>query len=184
MGRLATGIALGIGLTLIAAAAVWLGVAYGGLYDVAASRAHRDPVRWTLDTTMHRSVTRQARVTRLPDSLPPERLAEGARLYAETCAQCHGAPGQEPAPWSRGMRPEPPHLAKAAAEWTATEIRWIVGNGIRMTGMPAFGASHDAAALDAVAGFVSRLPGLSAADYAEITGVTAEAGPGPAAPGD
>lgn len=184
MGRLATGIALGIGLTLLLAVAVWLGVAYGGLYDVAASRAHGDPVRWTLDTTMHRSVARQAGATRLPGSLPPERLAEGARLYAETCAQCHGAPGQEPARWSRGMRPEPPHLVRAATEWTAAEIRWIVGNGIRMTGMPAFGDSHESAALDAVAGFVTRLPGLSAADYAAITGASSGDGPGPAAPGD
>lgn len=182
MGRFATGVALGIAATLLVAVAVWLGIAYGGLYDVAASRAHGDPVRWTLDTTLHRSVARQAADMRLPDSLPPDRLAEGARFYAETCAQCHGAPGREPARWSRGMRPEPPHLADAATDWSAPEIRWIVGNGLRMTGMPAFGDSHDAATLDAVAGFVTRLPGLSADDYAQLTGRGAAGAP--AAPGD
>src|SRR3546814_5304582 len=74
----------------------------------------------------------------LPEDTSDDLLAQGAGYYAESCAYCHGGPGQEPAEWSRGMRPEPPHLTEAATEWTDQEIHWIVSNGFKMTGMPAF----------------------------------------------
>src|SRR3546814_9319250 len=65
----------------------------------------------------------------LPEDTSDDLLAQGAGYYAESCAYCHGGPGQEPAEWSRGMRPEPPHLTEAATEWTDQEIHWIVSNG-------------------------------------------------------
>src|SRR3546814_3217275 len=89
-------------------------------------------------------------------------LAQGAGYYAESCAYCHGGPGQEPAEWSRGMRPEPPHLTEAATEWTDQEIHWIVSNGFKMTGMPAFREHHSPEEIVAIATFVRALPGLSA----------------------
>src|SRR3546814_13447869 len=98
------------------------------------------------------------------------RSAQGARYYAESCAYCHGGPGQEPAEWSRGMRPEPPHLTEAATEWTDQEIHWIVSNGFKMTGMPAFSEHHSPEEIVAIATFVRALPGLSADDYSRLTG--------------
>lgn len=50
---LAIGIAGGIVGTLLVGFAVWLTVAYTGVYNVAASDMHFDAVRWTFDTTMH-----------------------------------------------------------------------------------------------------------------------------------
>jgi mono/diheme cytochrome c family protein len=164
------GLFLGILSTLLAGAAVWLAVAYGGLYNVAASEPHADAVRWTLDTTMRRSVARQAGTMRMPVSVPDRTLQAGGRHYAETCANCHGAPGKEPAPWSRGMRPEPPRLVEAATEWSPEEVAWIVANGIKMSGMPAFGAHLTPEEIVAVTAFVRELPGLSASDYAALTG--------------
>lgn len=174
------GFSLGAVATVLLALAIWLGIAYSGAYNVAASEPHADAVRWTLDTTMQRSVARRAEAVRLPEELPPDAVARGASEYAEYCAHCHGAPGQEPAEWSRGMRPEPPHLAEAATEWSAREIHWIVANGIRMSGMPAF-ASHEAGEIAAITAFVQRLPGLSAGDYAAMTdGRAGDATPPPA----
>jgi mono/diheme cytochrome c family protein len=66
------------------------------------------------------------------------------------------------------MRPEPPHLTEAATEWSPGEIRWIVANGIKMTGMPAFGRRHPSGDIVAIAAFVSALPGLSADDYRSL----------------
>lgn len=170
MGRLITGIALGVVGTLLLAVAVWLAVAYSGAYNVAASDPHADAVRWTLDTTMHRSVSSRAEPGAVPDSFPDETVARGAGHYAAFCAHCHGGPGAEPALWSRGMRPEPPHLAEAATEWSAAEIHWIVENGIKMSGMPAFGPHQPPETILALTAFVSALPGLSAEDYAALTG--------------
>jgi cytochrome c553 len=164
------GLFLGILLTLLAGAAFWLAVTYTGLYNVAASDPHADVVRWTLDTTMRRSVSRRAGEVRMPVSVPQETLEAGGRRYAQTCALCHGAPGEEAAPWSRAMRPEPPHLVEAATEWAPEEVAWIVANGIKMSGMPAFGGHLTPEEIVALAAFVRELPGLSAEEYAAMAG--------------
>jgi mono/diheme cytochrome c family protein len=170
MGSMIKGIASGVVAMLLVGIAVWLTVAYSGAYNVAATDMHADAIRWTFETTMHRSVANRASGVELPERFSEDLIAAGAGHYAETCAHCHGAPGQEPADWSRGMRPEPPHLVEAAAEWTAAEIHWIVENGIKMTGMPAFGPHHQAEEIVAITAFVSQLPGLSPEDYAALTG--------------
>jgi mono/diheme cytochrome c family protein len=164
------GVLLGIVLTLLAAAGAWLGVTYGGFYDAAASSPGPAALRWTLETASHRSVARQAGATRMPVSVPQETLEAGARHYAEFCAQCHGAPGAEPAPWSAGMQPAPPPLIEAATDWSPEEVSWIVGNGIRMSGMPAFDRALTADDIVAVAAFVRELPSLSAQDYTAMRG--------------
>lgn len=163
------GVVGGIVGTLLVGIAVWLTIAYTGAYNVAASDQHFDAVRWTFNTTLRRSVANRAGGVDLPESPSEDLLAEGAGYYAESCAYCHGGPGQEPAEWSRGMRPEPPHLTEAATEWTGEEIHWIVSNGFKMTGMPAFGEHHSAEEITAIASFVSALPGFSADDYARLT---------------
>lgn len=168
--KFGAGLALGIIGTLLLAVAVWLTVAYTGAYNIAASDPHADAVRWTLDTTMHRSVANRAVALEMPGAPSEQLIAEGARHYAESCAHCHGGPGAEPAGWSRGMRPEPPHLTEAATEWSASEIHWIVSNGIKMSGMPAFGSHHSAEEIVALTAFVSALPGLTADHYAALTG--------------
>lgn len=165
------GILLGVVATCLVAFVIWLGVAYTGVYNVAASDTQGDAVRWTLETTMHRSVASRAGEdgVDVPDSFPQETIAAGAEHYAESCAHCHGAPGSEAEDWAQGMHPEPPHLVEAASEWSADEIYWIVSHGIKMTGMPAFGGHHDEQEIAAITAFVNRLPGLTAEDYRRLT---------------
>ncbi|NRC56399.1 c-type cytochrome [Neoaquamicrobium sediminum] len=96
------GVVGGVVGTILLGIVVWLTIAYTGVYNVAASDQHFDAVRWTLDTTMHRSVANRAGGVDLPENVSEDLLAEGAGHYAESCAHCHGGPGQEPAGWSRG----------------------------------------------------------------------------------
>jgi mono/diheme cytochrome c family protein len=166
----AAGVTLGITSTLLVGIAVWLTIAYSGFYNVAATDPHADPVRWTFDTTMHRSVSKRADDDAVPANPSRDVIARGAAHYAHACVHCHGAPGQDPADWSRGMRPEPPHLTEAAAEWSPNEIHWIVGNGVKMTGMPAFSPHYSEEEIVALAAFVAALPGLTAADYTALAG--------------
>src|SRR3546814_1111754 len=49
------GVVGGIVATLLLGVAVWLTIAYTGVYNVAASDQHFDPVRWTFNTTLRRS---------------------------------------------------------------------------------------------------------------------------------
>ena len=48
---------------------------------------------------------------------------------------------------------------------SAAELCWVIKNGIRMTGMPAWGPTHDDAELWDIVAFVKTLPQTSAADY-------------------
>jgi mono/diheme cytochrome c family protein len=68
------------------------------------------------------------------------------------------------------MKPEPPALTAAAADWSPEEVAWIVENGIRMSGMPAFGGRLAPEEIVAVAAFVRELPRLSPGDYSGMAG--------------
>jgi mono/diheme cytochrome c family protein len=47
-----------------------------------------------------------AQTVSMPDT------SEGAVLYAENCAQCHGASGKGDGPWASGMTPPPSDLTQ------------------------------------------------------------------------
>lgn len=66
----------------------------------------------------------------------------GARLYRQHCAVCHGIGGDK-TPAAKGMYPRPPELLKGTGvtDDPAGETFWKVQNGIRLTGMPAYGGS-------------------------------------------
>jgi thiosulfate dehydrogenase len=65
---------------------------------------------------------------------------EGAKVYKEHCAVCHGLPGEPMTMIASGMFPKPPQLFKGVGvtDDEAWETYWKVANGIRMTGMPGF----------------------------------------------
>ncbi|MBV8834455.1 MAG: cytochrome c [Acidobacteriaceae bacterium] len=69
-----------------------------------------------------------------------ENYQAGAHVYRVHCAVCHGLPGQEPTPTSKGMYPRPPQLFKGhgVTDDPAGETYWKVANGIRLTGMPSY----------------------------------------------
>jgi mono/diheme cytochrome c family protein len=69
----------------------------------------------------------------------------GAMVYKEICAACHGVPGEDVA-YAQWMYPRAPQLFKKHAHGNVVgvsdddpgETYWKVKNGIRLTGMPAF----------------------------------------------
>lgn len=65
---------------------------------------------------------------------------EGAKVYKEHCAVCHGLPGEPKTAIADGMFPKPPQLFKGTGvtDDETWETYWKVTNGIRMTGMPGF----------------------------------------------
>ncbi len=92
-------------------------------------------------------------------------LLAGADDFAAMCAGCHGAPGQERGAMGQGLNPKAPNLADSAEHMTPGELFWVTKNGIKMTGMPAWGATHEDRALWPVVAFMTALPGLGSADY-------------------
>lgn len=67
-------------------------------------------------------------------------LKAGADVYNGNCAMCHGAFQQPKPDLAKYMFPPPPQLLadEKMTEDPEGQVYWIVTNGIRMTGMPAF----------------------------------------------
>ncbi len=142
-----------------------IGFAYSGLYDVGASSPHSGFVNWLLSTTSHASVERRSRDIEVPDLEAEALQLAGVNDFNGMCAGCHGAPGQDPEAMGQGLNPPAPDLAVSAAEMTPAELFWVTKNGIKMTGMPAWGATHDDDALWPVVALMKKLPDLDAAGY-------------------
>ena len=158
------GFVLGVAGALLVLLIVGLTIVYTGSYNVAATAGHTAFVRWAFETTMHNSVESRAEERDAPEPAAIS-LAAGGAEYKAMCQHCHGGPGVEPAEWATGILPKPPDLTHAATKWQPHEIFWIVKHGIKMTGMPAFGPTHDDAALWNVAAFVNELPAMTPEDY-------------------
>jgi mono/diheme cytochrome c family protein len=140
---------------------------FGGYYSVAEVE-DTGVVAWALDAVRAASVARHASDAP-PISLDdPAAVQAGARAYAAIgCVNCHGGPPNVGwAKFSEGLQPVPADLKKMATERTASQLFWVVKNGIKMTGMPSFGA---AGAPDqqiwTIVAFIKKLPTLSDADY-------------------
>ena len=153
---------------LILAAARVAGLAYSGLVDVSAKVHESGAVRWLIETTRKRSVQRRADGIAVPELRAQAGVAVGAAAFEDMCAGCHGAPGREPILEARDMNPTPPDLAELSTERNPAEVFWVIKHGIRMTGMPAWGASHTDSQLWQLVAFIRRMPGLSADEYRQL----------------
>ena len=80
------------------------------------------------------------------EGIPPaptnlqQSIDEGDKLYATDCSMCHGPDGHTPTDSGRWMYPRASDLTSPAVQhYSNGELFWIVKNGIRLSGMPAFG---------------------------------------------
>lgn len=162
------GIAVGIGAVLALFATAGLLVVYTGAFNIAATEEHSSLARWAFDNTFKNSIERRADHVKPPSAFTAGMIEQGAHEYKEMCQHCHGGPGVERDEWASGLRPRPPLLTEAAAEWHPHEVFWLVKHGAKMTGMPAFGPSHDDQALWAISAFVMELPAMSQEHYAAL----------------
>ncbi len=83
----------------------------------------------------------------VPKSVPVQategNYLDGAGLYKQHCAVCHGVPLTPKSSIATGMYPRPPQMfeGKGVTDDPPGETYWKIFNGIRMTGMPGFSKS-------------------------------------------
>lgn len=84
----------------------------------------------------------RARVNPLAESAGA--LTPGLEHFARYCTPCHGNEGQpQGTAFGNGLYPKPPDLRAAATQQlTDGELFYIIENGVRFTGMPAFGTGE------------------------------------------
>jgi mono/diheme cytochrome c family protein len=154
--------------TLLAFTVVGAAAVYSGLYNIAADVPHTQPIYWLLETARDRSIAVHARDIEVPSNLSdPNRISRGAGQYAEMCSGCHLAPGMKRTELSRGLYPRAPELRRKSS-LTAAEQFWSIKHGVKFTGMPAWGVTHDDDLLWDLVAFVRKLPELTPEQYESL----------------
>jgi thiosulfate dehydrogenase len=140
MGRLLLGIVVGF---LLAPAALLAWFRFGHP-PVAVSDAPLFEERMVTKIPLHARIDSEApRVAPINDN--EANLVEGAEVYREQCASCHGFHGK-PSSFGAHMFPAAPPLWEkhgnrdvvGVSDDPVGETYWKVANGIRLTGMPAY----------------------------------------------
>ena len=137
------GFVLGVVFALVVlVAGVWVYFRWGNPAVAVADRPfpfEKQIVRVPLGARIDREMTKP------PYAGSEENYVNGAMVYKENCAACHGVPGED-VPYAKWMYPVAPQLFKKHAKGNVVgvsdddpgETYWKVKNGIRLTGMPAF----------------------------------------------
>jgi len=103
----------------------------------------------------------KARTNPVPNT--PEVLADARAHWADHCATCHANDGSGDTQMGRNLYPSAPDMRQRATQQkTDGELFYIIQNGIRLTGMPAWGGSaHDEEDSWKLVHFIRHLPQLT-----------------------
>jgi cytochrome c553 len=154
-----------VGAALLALAVGAFVFAWSGVYNIAASKGHWAIVEWMLRFGMSNSVELRAAMIRAPDLRNEGLVTVGGNHYRTGCAYCHGAPGLKASPVSQSSLPPPPDLSTVSARWNDSELFWIVKNGIKYTGMPAWASQNNDDEVWAVVAFLKAMKTMSPDAY-------------------
>lgn len=139
-------------------------VHYGG-YNVSALAQHTAPVYRLLQFAMVRSAKVRSGDIIIPDLHQLDWQQEGLTLYEQHCRQCHGAPGIAPDGFALGMMPGPTAIASIARERDPDHIYWVVEQGIKMSGMPAWEYRLSNRQIWLIVALVKKIPELTVDEY-------------------
>jgi mono/diheme cytochrome c family protein len=104
-----------------------------------------------------------------PDS--PQVLADARAHWADHCAACHANNGSGDVEMGKNMYPKAPDMRQPETQqMTDGELFFVIQNGIRMTGMPAWGSGsqHDEQDSWKLVRFIRHLPLLTADEEQEM----------------
>jgi len=129
-------------LIVVGLAVVGIVVAIGAsiLHDGLSSRATPSKLETAIARNVHRlAIPSNARSAQNPVIASEEDLRVARLHFADHCATCHGNDGGGRTLIGDGLYPKPPDLRLPETQnLTDGEIFWIIENGVRFTGMPAF----------------------------------------------
>ena len=129
-----------------------------------------------LEVLMARQIRRLAipiekRNTANPVPQNPAVLAEGRAHFADHCALCHGNDGSGQTPIGKNVYPKAPDLRLTDTQSMSDgELFWVIHNGIRFTGMPAWGSGDPEKDIDSwkLVHFIRHLPQLTQEELDEM----------------
>src|SRR5580692_7746539 len=114
--------------------------------------------------TRNLAIPRKARLEPNPWKPTPDVLQEARESFLDRCAVCHGPDGSGQTQDGSNLYPKAPDLRLPQTQnLTDGEIRYIIRNGVRLTGMPGWAKPHDEQSDDSwkLVVFIRSLRGLS-----------------------
>jgi mono/diheme cytochrome c family protein len=127
------------------------------------------------------STERHALDTKNPVPATEQNLVEGAKLYMNHCAGCHGIPSNADSQFGHSFNPTVPQFFSDAPDMPENQNFYITKHGIRWTGMPAWGKTLNDTQIWTVTTFLANIEKLPPAAKKELEVSASTAGP-PAAP--
>jgi mono/diheme cytochrome c family protein len=154
---------------VIAVVAVLLLLGGAGVYYVTARGFSARDQPTLLETVIARQVrhmgvprSASARANPVPDT--PEAVRSGLQHFADHCAVCHANDGSGDTQIGRNLYPKAPDMRlKQTQDLSDGELFYIIENGVRLTGMPAWstGSSDSEKASWMLVRFIRHLPSLT-----------------------
>lgn len=149
-------------IVVVAAAALVVWISSRGI----SARGEPGRIETALARSMRRlAIPREAPGLTNPVAKSPEVIAEAMEHYADHCASCHGNDGSGETELGRGLYPKPPDMRLPATQsLTDGELFYIIENGVRLTGMPAWSTGTDEGKESSwhLVHFIRELPRLTA----------------------
>ncbi len=156
-GKTATALVLVIVISALSALAIW--------FQRHGFSAREEPAWYEKVLARHaRRIATPAGAKELknPHPLTDESLVAAREHWAAHCATCHALDGSGNTTIGRNLYPKAPDMRDMETQKMADgELFYIISNGVRFTGMPAWGEEDSAQSIWELVGYIRRLPVLS-----------------------
>ena len=106
-----------------------------------------------------------ARQLKNPSSLTAETLNDVYEHWSEHCALCHGSNGDGDSVIGKNLYPKTPDMKSSEVQALSDgELFYIITNGVRFTGMPAWGDEDSPEEIWQLVSFIRKLTSLTPAE--------------------
>jgi mono/diheme cytochrome c family protein len=119
----------------------------------------------------HLAMPKEQKQMANPVPASEEVLVEARVHFADHCATCHGNDGKGATQIGQNFYPRTPDLTQAETQsFSDGELFYMIQNGIRFTGMPAWGKDRPEADLDSwkLVHFIRHLPSITSEELEEM----------------
>ena len=98
-----------------------------------------------------------------------DNIRAGMEHFSDHCATCHSNDGGGQTLFGKGLYPKPPDLRAAGTQNKSDgELYYTIANGVRLSGMPAFGEAHTVAQAWRLVLFIRHLPQITPEELNEM----------------
>jgi mono/diheme cytochrome c family protein len=167
MKRLLLVLLAGILIIVIGCASYAIRMVHGGFSTRVAPGALESSFAMTMRDM---AIPSRYKTMKNPVTATPEVIHEGMAHWADHCATCHANNASGDTMYGKMMYPRPPDMReKDTQDMSDGELYYTIKNGVRLSGMPAFGDPGDDD-MDSwrLVAFIRHLPQLTSTEEAEM----------------